>query len=306
VPEVDPVPRDFARRIVDIWDSDGAEWLERLPSILADWSQRWSLTVDPPFEPLSYNYVAPALRADGTSVVLKLGVPRSDFVSELEALRLFDGRGIVRLLEADSEHGVMLLERLVPGSPLWSLSDDGQATRIAAQVMRQLWRPVPEEHSFPTVAKWATGMKRLRERFDGGCGPFPPILVETAETLFTELIESMEEPALLHGDLHHENILSAERQPWLALDPKGLVGEPAYEVGALLRNPRPQLLEEPDPGRTLDRRLDLLAEELGFDRARLLGWSLAQAVLSGWWSFDGHGHGWEFAISCAELLAALQ
>jgi streptomycin 6-kinase len=149
-------------------------------------------------------------------------------------------------------------------------------------------------------------MKRLRERFDGGCGPFPPMLVETAEALFAELIESMDEAVLLHGDLHHENILSAERQPWLALDPKGLVGEPAYEVGALLRNPWPRLLDEPDPGRILDRRLDQLAEELGFDRGRLLGWGLAQAVLSAWWSFESHGHGWEFAIGCAELLAALQ
>lgn len=140
----------------------------------------------------------------------------------------------------------------------------------------------------------------------GGTGPFPGVLVKTAETLFAELSGSMAEAVLLHGDLHYANILAAERRPWLALDPKGVVGEPAYEVGALLRNPRPQLLDESDPGRILDRRLDQLAEELGFDRARLLGWSLAQAVLSGWWSFEDHGHGWEFAIRCAELLAALQ
>ena len=91
----------------------------------------------------------------------------------------------------------------------------------------------------------------------------------------------------------------------MALDPKGVVGEPAYEVGALLRNPLPQLLTEPRPARVLARRVDQLAEELGFDRERIAGWGLAQAVLSAWWSFEDHGHGWELAIACAEVLATL-
>jgi streptomycin 6-kinase len=164
---------------------------------------------------------------------------------------------------------------------------------------------MPPEHPFPSVAEWAAGLGRLRDHFGGTSGPFPTTLVEAAEGLFTELISSMSEPVLLHGDLHHANILAAERQPWLALDPKGLVGEPAYEVGAFLRNPMPQLFAAPQPGRILARRVDQLAEELGFDRARLLGWGLAQAVLAAWWSFEDHGYGWEPWIACAELLAAL-
>jgi len=296
----------FARTIVELYGTAGIEWLSRLPSIIADCEQRWLLTVRPPFEPLSYNYVAPAIRADGTDVVLKLGIPNPELLTEIEALRLFNGHGMVRLLDADPDQGVLLLERLKPGTPLSCLSDDGQATSIAAQVMRQLWRPAPSEHPFPTVAKWAVGLRRLREHFDGGCGPFPRALVEVAEAHFAELIGSMAEPVLLHGDLHHENILTAERQPWLALDPKGLVGEPAYEVGALLRNPIPQLLAEPQPERVLARRVSQLAEELGFDRERLLGWGVAQAVLSAWWSFEDHGHGWEWGIACAELLTMLR
>jgi len=296
----------FARTIVELYGAAGIEWLSRLPSIIADCEQRWLLTVMPPFEPLSYNYVAPAIRADGTDVVLKLGIPNPELLTEIEALRLFNGHGIVQLLDADPDQGILLLERLKPGTPLSSLPDDRQATSIAAQVMRQLWRPAPSEHPFPTVAKWAAGLRRLREHFAGGCGPFPRALVEVAEARFAELIGSMAEPVLLHGDLHHENILTAERQPWLALDPKGLVGEPAYEVGALLRNPMPQLLAEPQPERVLARRVYQLAEELGFDRERLLGWGVAQAVLSAWWSFEDHGHGWEWGIACAELLTMLR
>jgi streptomycin 6-kinase len=300
------VPRDdFARTIVELYGTQGLDWLRRLPATLAACEQRWSLTVMPPFADLSYNYVAPAIRADGAEVVLKVGVPNPELTTEIEALRHYNGRGSVRLLDADPEEGILLLERLQPGTPLSSLADDEAATSIAAGVMRQLWRPVPADHPFPTVAKWAAGLQRLRDRFGGGTGPFPTYLVEAAESLFAELIASMDGPVLLHGDLHHDNILAAERQPWLALDPKGVVGEPAYEVGALLRNPMPQLLAEPQPARVLARRADQLAEELGFDRERILGWGLAQAVLSAWWSFEDHGHGWEPAIACPKLLAAL-
>ena len=124
--------------------------------------------------------------------------------------------------------------------------------------------------------------------------------------LFAELIGSMGAPVLLHGDLHHENILAAEREPWLALDPKGVVGEAEYEVGALLRNRLPEQLAAPETGRILARRVAQLAEELGFDRTRLRGWGLAQAVLSAWWSYEDHGHGWEGAMVVAEHLSALK
>jgi streptomycin 6-kinase len=308
------VPDGLARTVVELYGKAGAEWLDRLPSIIADCARRWSLTILPPFEPLSYNYVAPAVRtcprpvlprAPGTDVVLKVGVPNPELLTEIAALQLYGGRGAVQLLEADPGQGALLLERLKPGTPLSSLADDEQATSIAAQVMQQLWPPVPAEHPFPTVARWAAGLQRLRDRFAGRTGPFPAHLVEMAEGLLAELIGSMAQPALLHGDLHHDNIRSAERQPWLALDPKGVVGEPAYEVGALLRNPMPQLLAAPHPGRVLARRVDQLAEELGFDRSRIVGWGLYQAVLSAWWSLEDHGHGWEWGIACAELLAKL-
>ena len=299
------VPREFARRTREALGAPGTEWLARLPSIVSDCAERWSLTVKPPFGPMSHAYVAPAVRADGTHVVLKVGFPNPQLLAEIESLRLFSGRGIVRLLDADREQGIQVIERLRPGAPLSGLADDQEATSVAVQIMRQMWRQAPREHSFPTVADWAAGIGALRRRFHGGPGPFPARLVDAAETLFTDLIASSGDPRPLHGDLHHGNILSAERQPWLAIDPKGLVGEPAYEVGALLRNPMPQLLKYPRPRRVIARRADQLAEELGFDRQRLVSWGLAQAVLAAWWSYEDHGRGWEQWIACAELLSPL-
>ena len=295
----------FARHIVEVWGDEGAAWLRQLPDLVAEYADRWALTVAPPFDNLSYNYVAPAARADGTACVLKLGVPRQELVTEIEALRLFGGRGAVELLEADAERGVLLLERLTPGTPLSRLADDDQATAVAAEVMRGLWRRPPPAHPFPHVADWLRGFGRLRQRFDGGTGPLDARLVGQAEALAADLLASTETETVLHGDLHHANILRAARQPWLAIDPKGVIGDPVYEVGALLRNPSPQLDRHPDPVRLTRRRVDLLAERLGFDRRRIVGWGLAQAVLSAWWSIEDEGHGWEGAMRVAGWLAEM-
>ena len=296
------VSDDFAKRVIDVRGEAGVEWLNRLPVIIAECERRWSLKVRPSFVPLSYNYVAPAARTDDTEVVLKLGVPHYELMSEMEALRIFGGHGTVKLLEADFDLGAMVLERLKPGVPLSTLTDDEQATSIVAQLIKHLWKPAPSNHLFPTVAKWAAGLKTLRDHFDGGTRPLPTWLVEKAEVLFSELIETMGERVLLHGDLHHDNILSAEREHWLAIDPKGVVGEAEYEVGAFLRN---HLLLQPKPEEALRRRIDQFVEELEFDRERLVGWGLAQAVLSAWWGYEDHGRVSAHSITCAELLARL-
>jgi streptomycin 6-kinase len=197
------------------------------------------------------------------------------------------------------------LERLRPGDDLSTLDDDEKATEIAAGVMKQFWRPLPENHLFPSVGEWANGMARLRGEFGGGTGPFPARLVETAESLFAELLHSMSEPVLLHGDLHHYNILSAERAPWLIIDPKGITGEPAYELGAWLRNPLPHIHTTLDAPRVTARRVDQFVELLGLDRQRIIGWGIAQAVLSAWWSYEDHSQNWATSLACAEWLLPL-
>jgi streptomycin 6-kinase len=289
------IPENFRKTIREVFPDTGERWLAQLPGLLAGLEERWSIRIDAPF-PLSYNYVALATCAGGanpagTTVVLKAGHPNPELTSEMTALRLFAGRGIAHLLECDLELGVMLLEHIRPGVPLAELEDDDTATRIAAKVMRQLWldAPADPDHMLRTAAGWGRGFQRLRQEFGGGTGPFPPHLVEQAERLYADLLASSGPMRLLHGDLHHWNILSAERQPWLALDPKGLIGEAEYEVGALTRNRWPGS----SPGKTAlrrqaNRRLDIFAEVLGFDRQRMLQWCMAQAMLSAWWSYEDH------------------
>ncbi len=300
------VPEDFARAMVALHGEAGRVWLDGLPALVDACAARWSLKVGPPFPSLTFNYAAPAEGAGGERLVLKLGVPVRELLSEIEAMRVFEGRGAARLFGSDAVRGALLLERLEPGTSLVALceEDDGAATAAAAGVMRRLWRAPVQGHDFPTTADWGRGFERCRAHFGGGAGPFPRRLFEEGESLFAELLSSSQAPVLLHGDLHHGNVLAAEREPWLAIDPKGLVGEPAYEVGALLRNPLPQLLNWPHPVRVTERRIAQLSEALGLERARVRGWGLAQAVLSAWWSIEDTGESGEFGLAAAEIIAA--
>ncbi len=300
------IPKDFARQIIEYHEDNGTIWLERLPEILAACERRWHLRLEAPFANLSFHYVASATRDDGAQVVVKVHAPTREFEQETTALRLCAGRGCVRLLDYDASDAVQLLERLQPGRSLRTLDDDEEVISIATSVMRELWRPVPAAHPFPTVLDWGAGLTRLRRRYNGGSGPFPARLLSEAEALFAELSTSMAESVVLHGDLHQDNILSVGPQQWVAIDPKGLIGEPAYETGDLLHNFLPELLEAPDPRRILARRIDQMTEELGFERARIRGWGLYQAVLSAWWGMEDTDQLWDGALTCAELLATIK
>ena len=295
----------FAQRMVGVHGAAGAAWVAQLPALLAEYAARWSLTLLPPFTPLTYNYVAPVLRRDGQPAVLKAGVPGRELQRELAALRWFAGQGSVRVLAAAAAQGVFLLERLLPGTPLLSHPSDEQATAIAIAVMQRLWRPPPTTHPFPTVADLGAGWQRLRAHFGGGAGPLSERLVTQAERLFAELTATQAAPVLLHGDLHHGNILAAEREPWLAIDPQGVIGEPAYEVGAWLRNPYPQMAAWPAVRAIQARRLAQFSAALGCDRQRVLGWGFVQAVLSAWWMIEDHEANWQPDLAMAEVLASL-
>ncbi|HHW86220.1 MAG TPA: phosphotransferase [Chloroflexi bacterium] len=282
------LPPNFFNTLYNTFGEAGAVFLRTLPQRLETYAQRWELTLLPAFPNLSYNYVAPVLRRDGSEAVLKLGVPHREARSELAALAFFDGGGCVRLLESDPDGGALLLERLRPGATLRSLVDDDdvQATALLADVMEALWRPAPATHAMLTIGEWAAELATLRTTFDGGTGPFPTLLVEIAEHLFSELLASSSAPVVLHGDLHHDNVLAAPGGRWLAIDPKGVVGEREFEVYALLRNPPGWPLAQPNPARVLRRRIDQVAERLGLDRERMRLWSVAQCVLSAWWDYN--------------------
>ncbi len=299
------IPDYFARFVADYWGEAGAAWLRDLPALLAEYGRRWRLQPLPPFAGLTYNYVTPVVRADGSPAALKAGMPGDEFRVGIEFLRLCDGVGAVRLLEADAERCVMLMERALPGEPLSRLEDDDAATAIGADVMRELWRPVPASHPFPTVARWLRAFAHVRELHGGASGPLPETTLALAEAVARDLLASAPGERLMHGDLHHDNIVSAQREPWLVIDPKGLVGDPGYETGPFLNNPYGRMETWPDPARSMARRADILAERLGYPRERIIAWGFVQAVLSAAWHVEDGSADYGPAVARAQVMATL-
>jgi streptomycin 6-kinase len=332
------LPATFLSTIRNGFGPDGEKFLAALPESISEASVRWNLTDVQPVAMLSYNFVAFAKRVstalpDGRSahytcpggrcqgspgaprereVVLKMGVPNREFNSEMAALRLFNGEGACRLLDYDEEKYWMLLERLKPGVMLSTLEDDEEATHIAAEVMQKIWRfdygatntsLRSARAKFIKLSDWFNGLKRLRAMFNGGTGPLREKLVERVEYSVKEFFAENHKPALMHGDFHHFNILSSERG-WLIIDPKGVIGPACYEVGPLLMNPWGDLLSSKDYRRMTKRRIDILHEQLGFERERIREWGLAHAVLSAWWGIDDNT-GWEYSLAFAEMIASL-
>ena len=296
------IPQAFADHVAIVFDG-GAAWIAQLPKQVAELERRWSIKVGQPFV-LSYNYAADAVMADGTPVAFKIGVPRREVNREIEAVQLYNGRGMARLLRADPASGALLLERLQPGDMLSTLDNDDEMTRIGAQVMRDLFRPAPKTHGLRHVAEWADGLQRLRAAFNGGTGPFPKRLVEMSETFFADLFASATETVMIHGDLHHFNILRAG-DGWLAIDPKGMVGEPAYETGAFLRNELDRVYTSSNPLQTMARRVAIFAEVLELDRQKIVQYGLAQAILSAWWSYEDAHEAPSIMLNCAATFADL-
>ena len=295
------LPAIFVRNIKVSFGAEGENWLTRLPSLVEGAVQRWSLTEVHQVGNLSYNYVAFAKSGD-EDFVLKIGVPSREFISEMIALRIFGGDGAVKLLESDADNYMFLMERVRPGTMLADLSDDDErCTQIACDVMTHLWRPAPQGPLIQ-LSEWFGELKELRIRYDGGTGPFPEKLIERVESLIPELFLNSSPPMLLHGDFHHFNILSSDRG-WLAIDPKGVIGPPEYEVGPLLINPWDDLSKLPDAVRITERRLAILSERLGFPRECLRDWGLCHAVLSAFWDLTDDGTGGEYSIGCAEVIA---
>jgi streptomycin 6-kinase len=303
-PELD-LPSTFVSAISTLHGDAGRRWLAKLPDLVGRCIRRWRLTIGPPY-PSTYSYAAPGRREDGEPVVLKLRPLRDESLAqETRVLEHIAGEGAVLLLDVDRKAGAILLERAVPGLSLGNRcpEDDDEATAHAAGVMRRLWRPAPLSLRLPDLSNHATTFAKHREaRLEDG--PLSPALVDTAERHLDRLITSSEERTLLHGDLHHDNILAAARRPWLAIDPHGFSGERAYDCAALLHNPHAFLRRSSDLEALTLRRIEVLSAELGLDPDRVLGWAFVKAVLSELWSLEDHGAVNGVPLRVAQALAA--
>ena len=265
-------------------------------------AETWAITLGEPYEDVyPGNVVYRCTLADGTPAVIKTEPDRPDdeFRTGIDAMLLYAGRGMVPVLKVDRAERVVLMELVVPGEPLWEVPID-RALDAVASVMAKL-REAPVDDTFPDVRAYHRAWPS-HLRLYGGPGPIDADLFDMGERLFLELCDSSADPVVLHGDLHYGNVLSSDREGWLAIDPKGLCGEPCYEVGDLFRNRVEELHETPDPARAMRWRVEALADLTGFDPERIRLWALAQAVLSEVWTADDPRRAGDVDMRAARLL----
>jgi streptomycin 6-kinase len=268
----------------------GAEWLEAAPRLAVEAAEQWGLKLGPPFARGMVSLVLPAC----DDAVLKVQFPHGEDEHEAEALRVWNGDGAVRLLAHDEERHALLLERCVPGTHLREVGADA-ALDVAVSLLPRLWKPAGAP--FRPLAEEASGWaERMPATWEAAGRPFERRLLEAALEALRELPSTQGEQVLLHQDLHADNILAADREPWLAIDPKPLTGEREFGVAALVR-----AFELGATRRDLLHRLDRLTSELGLDRDRAARWTLAQTVA---WSF-GSGYFAEHIQTARRLLDAL-
>jgi streptomycin 6-kinase len=284
------IPTLLVRNVRQYWPERGDEWLAALPGLLDHIIADWGLIVAEPHR-MTIHWVSSVVLRDGSPGVLKLGVPDGHLDAEAEALRIFDGDGAARLLAEDRKRGAMLLEKILPGTPVSELEDDEDATAALIAVGRQLHRAPPEDCTLPHLRTLAGGFTKYR----ASDGLVPAAMVERAARFFDELCESAPADVVLHGDLHHDNVLRTEGGGWLAIDPHGFVGDAGYDAGAMLYNPNPEN-RELAVQRLVPRRIEQLAEHDDLDR--VVAWGYVMGVLSQIWAGDHPGR----ALDVATLL----
>jgi streptomycin 6-kinase len=254
----------------------GGAWLDGLNDTLAECATQWDLTLGEPYSDSYVSLVLPAITATGDSVVLKIQYPDVESATEATALQTWDGDGAIRLIAHDPGRRALLLERCTPGRHL-STAGPETGLNVLIGLLPRLW--VAADRPFVTladeVARWITNLPQVYE-FAGE--PFERSLLDDTIAMLGELAASQAEKVLLHQDLHGDNVLSAQREPWLVIDPKPLLGEREFGLSPIIRS-----AEFGHSKENVIHRLNRLTGELGLDRNRARLWAAGQAVA---WGFE--------------------
>ena len=295
------LPKKFTRNVLDLCGEKGEQWLSDLPLIIGEIEEKWALKAKKHFPHLSYNYVAPCICADGSDeAVLKIALPLNnpEIFNEAEYLQAADGKGAVKLLKLDKSRRAILLEKLTPGKNLKEIyqGDVSQTIDIAIKVLHRLLNESSNKTKFLRLEDWFNDLFVKAEKTK-----FPRKTQAKAREFYEKLSLAQKRKFLIHGDLHHENILSAKREPFLAIDPKGIIGDIGYEIAVFLNNHLWWLSKSSNLMEKLDEAVQNFSESFEIEQNDLRKWAFAQIVLSAWWTFDENGENWERELAFTEF-----
>lgn len=266
-------------------DAVGRAWIADLPRLIADSMDQWALELDGPAMCGMASLVLPVTCVDGTAAALKLQPVNDENIGEPLGLQAWDGDGSVRLLDHDPNTCTLLLERLDEARPLSSVTDEVAAVQVLAELMARLVeKPAPAGlRRLADVA--ATMLDDVPQASHRLADPDERKLVRSWASGVSELVDDAGD-RLLHWDLHYDNILAARREPWLAIDPKPLAGDPGFDLFPALDNRWDIIVASGDVPRAILRRFDQLTEVVGLDRQRAMVWTLGRALQNALWDIE--------------------
>lgn len=267
----------FKTYLLQVYGKQGALWFEKLPDLIKKIGSRYSLSQLVPFENSCYHYLLAGYQGS-IPVVLKLGMDHGALEREGKALKAFAGCGTLDLLA--SEPGVLLLKRIIPGTPLpaFTAEKEESSVCIACDLIKKLYQSPASLQSFSHVKEWL-------ENLDRNWPSIPALYLEKARTLRNELLSTEKSSHLLHGDFHHKNILQGE-DGWVAIDPKGVIGEAGYDMATFIRNPIEELWSHPQARELIECRISLISAKLKGNAQRLRNWCFVQTVLGWTWALE--------------------
>jgi streptomycin 6-kinase len=268
------------------WEPGWQPWVDALPRLVRDVMDEWRLSYDG--APMSGygSLVLPVVGADGRPGAAKFAWPHLEEQHEHLLLRALHGDGTALLYRADPSRHVMLLERLHPRD-LRSIADDVEACEITASFYSRIHIPaMPQLRTLTSyIARWTDDLRSLPRD-----APIPRRLVEQAVSLGDAFVaDPATDGRAIHGDLHYENVLAADREPWLVIDPKPMSGDPHYEVAPLLWNRWDEVVESGDVRRAVRRRFHAVVDAAGLDEDRARDWVVVREVHNAMWTFDNTG-----------------
>lgn len=266
----------FEENIISIHGEQGRVWLSQLPQIARDASLLFGLSELQPLDNLTYNYILSGYKGS-QPIILKIGIESLN--KEAEALRVFAGFGAVAII-AQSPNA-LCLERVMPGISLKSYfpDQDKESVKIACEVIGKLHNSqAPSRDLFPNIKDW---LSVLDEDYSMIELPY----MQKARMLKDRLLRTATNDLLLHGDLHHDNIIRRGDE-WVVIDPKGVIGESSYEAASFIINPIPRLLEHHRPKEIIERRIKDFAETSLLSEERIIGWSYVRAMLGLVWAIQ--------------------
>ncbi len=271
--------------IEGIYKEEGKKWISNLPEMVDQLRDHWNLVHIAPVDNMTYHFVAKAETESRQQVVVKIGIDKNVIENEKQSLAFFNGNGAIRLFDYYDKCNAILIDQAVPGRSLKSIYPeqfDVTVTAYAKTMQKLHDKALPVNHSFPHINDWLQAIDLVSK------DKFPNNLIENAMHLKNQLLSTMPNVKLLHGDLHHDNILQYGNE-WISIDPKGVVGEVEFEAAAFDFLTTSERSNNNNASEIINKRIEHLAKISNLNLKRLMDWVYVRLILMAVWMIEDNG-----------------